>query len=308
MYKSDLEKQIEQGYAEEREGCHAPFEASDNSDGLDVSCAGNGAVAAPGEAAEAGCASGAKWLECPVPSGAKPWDASGYLTDKEALRLLADRDSGVRPELSRRGYRFVKRAFDLVASGAAVALLLIPGAALCAVICAKSPGAGPLYSQWRIGRVRADGTYRPFRMWKFRSMVPNADEMLADLQGSNEADGPLFKIKEDPRVVPGVGAFIRKHSIDELPQLLNVLAGQMSLIGPRPGLPREVVQYDERAKRRLAVKPGCGGAWQVSGRSDIGFEQMVDLDLDYMHSRGIAKDLDLVVRTLGAMRSGKGAS
>ena len=101
--------------------------------------------------------------------------------------------------------------------GAAVALLLIPGAILCAVICAKSPGAGPLYSQWRIGRVRADGTYRPFRMWKFRSMVPNADEMLADLQGSNEADGPLFKIREDPRVVPGVGAFIRKHSIDRAP-------------------------------------------------------------------------------------------
>lgn len=308
MYKSDLEKQIEQGYAEEREGCHAPFEASDNSDGLDVSCAGNGAVAAPGEAAEAGCASGAKWLECPVPSGAKPWDASGYLTDKEALRLLADRDSGVRPELSRRGYRFVKRAFDLVASGAAVALLLIPGAALCAVICAKSPGAGPLYSQWRIGRVRADGTYRPFRMWKFRSMVPNADEMLAGLQGSNEASGPMFKMRDDPRVIPGVGRFIRKHSIDELPQLVNVFKGDMSLIGPRPGLPREVALYDGRAVRRLTVKPGCGGAWQTSGRSDVGFERMVELDLDYIENRSVGQDLRLIFDTVRAMLSGKGAA
>ena len=246
--------------------------------------------------------------EIPVSAGAKPWITESYLTDDEALRLLAGRDSGVRPELSRRGYRFVKRAFDLVASGAAVALLLIPGAILCAVICAKSPGSGPLYSQWRIGRVRADGAYRPFRMWKFRSMVPNADEMLADLQGSNEADGPLFKIKEDPRVVPGVGAFIRKHSIDELPQLLNVLAGQMSLIGPRPGLPREVAQYDERAKRRLAVKPGCGGAWQVRGRSDVGFDRMVELDLDYIGNRGIRQDLALVVGTIREMVSGKGAS
>ena len=233
--------------------------------------------------------------------------AESYLTDAEALRLLAGCDSGVRPELSRRGYRFVKRAFDLVASGAAVALLLVPGAVLCAVICAKSPGAGPLYSQWRIGRVRADGTYRPFRMWKFRSMVPNADEMLADLQGSNEADGPLFKIREDPRVVPGVGAFIRKHSIDELPQLLNVLAGQMSLIGPRPGLPREVVQYDERAKRRLIVKPGCGGVWQAGKRSESTFQEMIEADLGYIEHRGVLQDLALVVGTVQEMLTGKGA-
>lgn len=222
--------------------------------------------------------------------------------------MLAGRDSGVRPELSRRGYRFAKRAFDVAASGIAVALLLVPGAVLCAAICAKSPGAGPLYSQWRIGRVRRDGAYRPFRMWKFRSMVPDADKRLAELQESNEADGPLFKIRDDPRIIPGVGAFIRRHSIDELPQLLNVLTGQMSLIGPRPGLPREVVQYDEHAKRRLVVKPGCGGAWQTSGRSDVGFDRMVELDLDYIDNKGIGRDLGLIIGTLRAMLDGKGAS
>ena len=233
--------------------------------------------------------------------------AEGCSGDAEAVRLLAGRDSGMRPDLSRRGYRFVKRVFDVLVSGVALALLLVPGAVLCVVICAKSPGAGPLYSQVRVGRVCKDGSYRLFRMWKFRSMVPDADERLEELRELNEADGPLFKIKDDPRVIPGVGAFIRRHSIDELPQLLNVLAGQMSLIGPRPGLPREVAQYDGRAKRRLAVKPGCGGAWQVGGRSDSSFEAMVGLDLEYIENSSVMHDLGLVLRTLKSMVGGKGA-
>lgn len=139
--------------------------------------------------------------------------AEGCSGDAEAVRLLAGRDSGMRPDLSRRGYRFVKRVFDVLVSGVALALLLVPGAVLCVVICAKSPGAGPLYSQVRVGRVCKDGSYRLFRMWKFRSMVPDADERLEELRELNEADGPLFKIKDDPRVIPGVGAFIRKHSL-----------------------------------------------------------------------------------------------
>lgn len=159
------------------------------------------------------------------------------ITDAEAIEMLRGSNSGIRPDLSRHGYRFVKRAFDIVASGAAIAVLLVPGAVLSAVICAKSPGAGPLYSQSRVGRLRKDGSFRLFRMWKFRSMVPHADEMLSELKERNEADGPLFKIKDDPRIIPGVGSFIRKHSIDELPQLLNVFVGQMSLIGPRHAAP-----------------------------------------------------------------------
>lgn len=229
------------------------------------------------------------------------------LTDSEALRLLHGQDSGVRPFLNRHVYRTVKRAIDIVVSGAALAVLLVPGIVLSAVICIKSPGAGPLYSQLRVGRVRKDGSYRFFRMWKFRSMVPNADKMLKELQDKNEADGPLFKIKDDPRVIHGVGKFIRKHSIDELPQLLNVFVGQMSLIGPRPALPKEVAQYDERAKQRLRIKPGCGGAWQASSRSDSSFEEMVDLDLEYIEKSSLGHDLGLVFGTIRSMFSGKGA-
>ena len=169
------------------------------------------------------------------------------ISNEQALCLLQSLNSGVRPNLGRYGYRFVKRAFDIVASGCAIILLAIPGVVLCSVICIKSPGASPIYSQTRVGRVRKDGSFHTFKMYKFRSMVPDADERLKALRDKNEADGPLFKIKNDPRIIPGVGTFIRRHSIDELGQLLNVLKGDMTLIGPRPGLPREAVQYDERA-------------------------------------------------------------
>ena len=131
--------------------------------------------------------------------------------------------------------------------------------------------------------------------------------MLPGLQSENEANGPLFKMRDDPRVIPGVGRFIRKHSIDELPQFINVFKGDMSLIGPRPGLPREVALYDERAMRRLTVKPGCSGAWQVSGRSELGFDEMVTLDLDYVDSRSVGRDIFLLLGTAGAVISGKGA-
>lgn len=229
------------------------------------------------------------------------------LSNEKAARILASSNSGVKPDLSRHGYRSAKRAFDLVASGAAIALLLVPGAILAAVICIKSPGASPLYSQLRVGRLRRDGSYKLFRMYKFRSMIPEADRLLDKLKSRNEADGPLFKIKDDPRVIPGVGQFIRKHSIDELPQLINVLIGDMSLIGPRPGLPNEVVQYDERAKRRLRVKCGCGGPWQSGGRSDSTFDGMVDYDLEYVNKCSLSYDLRLILGTICAMFHGKGA-
>lgn len=235
-------------------------------------------------------------------------EASAFLTDDEALRLLEGRDSGVRPALSRKGYRLAKRAFDVCVTGAAIAVLAIPSAVLCAVICIKSPGASPIYSQRRIGRVNKDGSLKVFKMLKFRSMCPNADAMLKDLQSQNEATGPMFKMREDPRVIPGVGSFIRRHSIDELPQLLNVFVGDMSLIGPRPGLPREVALYDERAMRRLRVKPGCGGPWQVSGRSCLGFDEMVMLDLNYIDHRSLKQDFRLIFGTIRAMFSGDGAA
>lgn len=240
--------------------------------------------------------------------GAELWSSPAYLTNEEALRLLEGRDSGVRPETSRHVYRTVKRVFDICATGAAIAVLAIPSAVLCAAICIKSPGASPIYSQWRIGRVNRDGSFHAFKMYKFRSMVPNADQMLAELQSQNEASGPMFKIRRDPRVIPGVGTFIRKHSIDELPQLINVFKGDMSLIGPRPGLPREVALYDEHAMERLRVKPGCGGPWQAGGRSDLGFEDMVSLDLEYIDNRSIGQDVGLVFGTIKAMLTGDGAA
>ena len=234
--------------------------------------------------------------------------AGDYLTNEQAYKMLRGTDSGIKPELSRRLYRTVKRTVDIVAAGGALALLLIPGVILSVVICVKSPGAGPLYSQWRVGRVRRDGTFTFFKMYKFRSMVPNADQMLKELQAQNEASGPMFKILDDPRIIPGVGNFIRKHSIDELPQLVNVFLGDMSLIGPRPGLPREVALYDERAMKRLAVKPGCGGPWQVMGRSYLGFDEMVALDLHYVENRSLGQDFKLIFGTIRAMLSGDGAA
>ena len=236
----------------------------------------------------------------------RPWPMTD-MTNAEAAEVLRGADSGLTPNLSRYGYRAFKRAFDVCASGLGIVILFIPAAALSAAICVKSPGAGPLYSQVRVGRLKKDGTYSLFRMWKFRSMVPNADEMLKELQDKNEADGPMFKIKDDPRIISGLGNFIRKHSIDELPQLLNVFCGQMSLIGPRPALPKEVAVYDERALRRLTVKPGCGGAWQAGNRSDSTFDEMIGLDLMYVDHCSPRYDIRLIWSTAKAMIVGDGA-
>ena len=258
---------------------------------------------AAASAADATPGAGDSTNECSATT--KPRFAS--ITDAEAQELLATRNSGVKPMLNRYGYRFVKRAFDIVASGCAIALLFVPSLVLCAVICIKSPGAGPIYGQTRVGRVKRDGGFSTFRLYKFRSMVPDADERLCALRDKNEADGPLFKIKEDPRVIPGVGKFIRKHSIDELPQLINVFCGKMTLIGPRPGLRREAVQYDERAMQRLTVKPGCGGAWQAGDRSDATFDEMIGMDLMYVKHCSVKYDLQLIFGTLKAMIVGEGA-
>lgn len=203
------------------------------------------------------------------------------------------------------GYRFVKRAFDIAFSLVAIAVLLIPSIVLCAAIRLESPG-NPLYSQKRVGRIGRDGQIRTFDMYKFRSMHKDADERLAELADLNEADGPLFKIKDDPRVTR-IGKFIRKHSIDELPQFLNCLMGQISCVGPRPPLPSEVAQYDERAMRRLSVKPGLTGYWQVRGRSDTTFDDMVDMDLAYIEERSFSTDLRVIAKTVITMFDGKGA-
>ncbi|WP_246599869.1 sugar transferase [Gordonibacter massiliensis (ex Traore et al. 2017)] len=205
----------------------------------------------------------------------------------------------------RMGYRIAKRAFDIVFSATAIALLLVPSIILCIAIRLESPGS-PIYSQKRVGRIGADGKVVTFDMYKFRSMYADADERLPELQEMNEADGPLFKIKNDPRVTR-IGRFIRKHSIDELPQFVNCFLGQLSTVGPRPPLPNEVSQYDEHAMRRLSVKPGLTGYWQTSGRSDTSFDDMVDLDLKYIQECGALTDFKVIARTVAVVFNGKGA-
>lgn len=203
---------------------------------------------------------------------------------------------------SRFVYRAVKRVFDIVFSGAVLVVIAVPSLVLAAFIRLESEGS-PFYSQIRVGQTRPDGSLTTFRMWKFRSMYKDADERLAELKEQNEIAGAMFKMKEDPRVTK-IGKFIRKHSIDEFPQFLNVFLGQMSVVGPRPPLPNEVAEYTECDLQRLAVKPGITGWWQVTDRNDTDFDGMVRRDLEYIAKRGVATDLKIVALTVVEMITG----
>lgn len=188
-------------------------------------------------------------------------------------------------------YRTCKRLFDVVAS--ACGLVLLSPVFLATAIAIKLDDGGPVfYNQERIGK---DG--KPFKMYKFRSMKVNADQEIEKLQKHNEVDGAMFKMKNDPRITR-VGKFIRKTSIDEFPQLLNVLLGQMSIVGPRPPLPREVAEYTDYDKQRLYVRPGCTGLWQVTVRNSVGFHEMVNIDLDYIKRRSFHLDLEIMLKTI----------
>jgi len=201
----------------------------------------------------------------------------------------------------RNGWRATaKRTFDVV--GASVGLLLLSPVLGLAALAVKLDSRGPVfYGQTRVGRGN-----RPFRIWKFRTMVQDADTMLEQLADRNEADGPLFKIADDPRITR-VGRILRKTSIDELPQLWNVLRNEMSLVGPRPGLPAEAVQWDAEVRERLRVKPGITGMWQVSGRSDSSFDEYARLDLYYVHNWSLLVDLGILARTVPTVLWSKGA-
>ena len=206
---------------------------------------------------------------------------------------------------SRLAYRAVKRAFDIVFSGCVLAVIAVPSLVLAAAIRMESEG-NPFYSQIRVGQTRRDGSLSTFRMWKFRSMYKDADERLAELREQNEIAGAMFKMKEDPRVTK-IGRFIRKHSIDEFPQFVNVFLGQMSVVGPRPSLPNEVAEYTEYDLQRLAVKPGITGWWQVTDRNDTDFDGMVRRDLEYIAKRGVVTDLKIVLLTVVEIFTGDGA-
>lgn len=206
----------------------------------------------------------------------------------------------VAPPVNRGVQTLLKSALDR--AGAGIGLLLLSPLFLGIILAIRLGSRGPaFYSQRRIGRGGV-----PFVMWKFRTMVVNADALKAELSGANENDGLMFKMRRDPRVTR-VGRLLRRTSMDELPQLINVLTGDMSLVGPRPPLPEEVAKYDEVELRRLTVRPGMTGLWQISGRSDLSWDETIQLDLQYVDNWSFTSDVDVMGRTLRAVVDGRGA-
>ncbi len=197
-------------------------------------------------------------------------------------------------------YRVWKRGFDLAFSLLLLTLLLPLFLVLALLV--KLTSKGPIfYASTRIGRCG-----KPFRFLKFRSMYQDADKRLADLLAHNEKDGPIFKMKDDPRITP-IGRILRKYSLDELPQLIHVVRGEMSMVGPRPPVPREVEQYDEFARQRLTIKPGITCYWQIQGRSKLSFEEWMELDNKYIQDMSFWTDVKILVQTPLAVIRGEGA-
>ncbi|WP_144505652.1 sugar transferase [Bacillus mycoides] len=207
--------------------------------------------------------------------------------DKKKREMLATEE-----ENPKRLYLFMKRLMDIVVALCGL-IFLLPIVLIVALLIKLEDPKGPIFfKQVRVGKHE-----KKFDMYKFRSMITDAEERLKELLEHNEVSGAMFKMKDDPRVTK-IGKFIRKTSIDELPQLLNVLKGDMSLVGPRPPLAREVKQYTDYDKQRLLVTPGCTGLWQVTARNSVGFKEMVELDLEYIQNRGILYDIKIVLKTV----------
>lgn len=192
-------------------------------------------------------------------------------------------------------YSVTKRLIDIVGSLCGIILLSPLFLIVAVLIKLEDPKGKVFFAQERNGRYP-----KTFKMYKFRSMVHNAEDLLKDLMDRNEQTGPVFKINDDPRITK-VGKFIRKTSIDELPQLFNVLKGDMSLVGPRPPIPHEVDQYNSYQMQRLAVKPGLTCIWQVSGRNNIGFDEWVEMDIEYIKTRNLWLDIKLIFKTVGVL-------
>ena len=197
-------------------------------------------------------------------------------------------------------YSFVKRLFDIIASLIG-SIVLIP-VTLIVGLAIKLEDGGPIF--FRQERLTKDG--KPFKLIKFRSMVVNAEALRDSLESQNEMDGPVFKIKNDSRITK-VGHFIRKTSIDELPQVFNVLKGDISVVGPRPPLRREVEQYDDKARRRLEVKGGLTCLWQIQPhRNTLTFDEWVDLDIEYIEKRSLWLDFVIIIKTFGVLFTAQG--
>lgn len=199
-------------------------------------------------------------------------------------------------------YSVTKRLIDIVGSLCGIILLSPLFLIVAILIKLEDPKGKVFFAQERNGKYP-----KTFKMYKFRSMVHNAEDLLKDLMDRNEQTGPVFKINDDPRITK-VGKFIRRTSIDELPQLFNVLKGDMSLVGPRPPIPHEVDQYNSYQMQRLAVKPGLTCIWQVSGRNNIGFDEWVEMDIEYIKTRNLWLDIKLIFKTVGVLVGDDNAS
>jgi len=216
-------------------------------------------------------------------------------SEMETFKGMKSKQDIRRPVDLYKPYFKVKRYIDVV--GALVGLIILaPIFFMVALLIKLDDPRGPVFfKQQRIGKGEIG-----FGMFKFRSMCVDAEEKLAALLEENEIEGAMFKMKDDPRITR-IGKIIRKTSIDELPQLYNVLRGEMSLVGPRPPLPREVEQYTDYDKQRLAITPGCTGLWQISGRNNVGFEEMVELDMQYIESISLKKDFEIIFKTFSVL-------
>ena len=197
-------------------------------------------------------------------------------------------------------YEVIKRIIDIVASFTGL-ILLSPLILIVSMLIKLESKGEVIFKQKRVG---LNG--KEFYMYKFRSMVINAEELKEQLESQNEMSGPMFKIKDDPRITK-VGKFIRKTSIDELPQLINVIKGDMSLVGPRPSLPKEVKKFEQWMMERLEVKPGLTCIWQISGRNNIDFEDWMKLDISYVEDRNLWIDIKLIFKTVGVLFGDKNA-
>ncbi|EGT3606938.1 sugar transferase [Clostridium perfringens] len=220
----------------------------------------------------------------------------------ESMEKVQEGKEYIKADQGNRIYLFFKRLIDILGSGFGL-IILSPIFFIVAIAIKFEDSKGSiLFSQKRVGQYGKE-----FNMYKFRSMVSNAEELKAKLMAQNEMSGPMFKMKHDPRITK-VGKFIRKTSIDELPQLINILKGEMSLVGPRPSLPKEVDKFEPWMLERLEVKPGLTCYWQVMGRNDIDFEDWMKLDIKYVHDRNLWLDIKLIFKTFFVLFGDESAS
>ena len=220
----------------------------------------------------------------------------------ESMEKVQEGKEYIKADQGNRIYSFLKRVIDIFGAGFGL-IILSPIFLIVAIAIKFEDSKGSvLFSQKRVGQYGKE-----FNMYKFRSMVSNAEELKAKLMEQNEMSGPMFKMKHDPRITR-VGKFLRKTSIDELPQLINILKGEMSLVGPRPSLPKEIAKFEPWMLERLEVKPGLTCYWQVMGRNDIDFEDWMKLDIKYVHDRNLWLDIKLIFKTFFVLFGDESAS